>query len=90
MVINKVNMPALAPLTNQLPLISNISSDQLTDHVSKIHLKISLPCLSTFSSFPRSFLNKELHKTYSALGFACCVNNEEITVRFLTRLRQKL
>lgn len=61
MVINKGNMPLLTPLTKKkLPLISNISSDQLTDHVAKTHLNISLPCLSTFPSFPIPLLNKRV------------------------------
>jgi len=59
-VINKGNMPLLTPLTKKLSLILNMSSDQLTDHIAKIHLNISLPCLSMFSIFPRPFLNKRV------------------------------
>ena len=57
MVMNKGNMPLPTPL-KKLPFISNINSDQLTDHVVKIRLNISLLCLSRFSIFPRPFLNK--------------------------------
>jgi len=53
-------MSLLTSLTKKLPSISNIISDQLTDHVAKIHLNISLTCLSTFSISPRPFINKRV------------------------------